>query len=62
MRGRDMQDPNFSQGHLLTNKMNINLYVLRATMVDRISSHIHNTNIVTVDNGSFGERKMKLLK
>ena len=31
-------------------------------MVDWISSHIYNTNIVTVDNGSFGERKMKLLK
>jgi len=57
-----MQDLNFSQGHLLANKMNINLDVLRPTMVDQISSHIYSTNIVTVDNGSFGERKVKLLK
>ena len=31
-------------------------------MVDWISSHIYNTNVVTVDNSSLGEGNMKLLK
>ena len=57
-----MQDPNLSQGHLLANKMNVNLDVLRATMVNWISSLIYSTNVVTIDNGSLGEGNMKLLK
>jgi len=57
-----MQDPNLSQSHLLANKMNINLDVLCATMMDGISSHIYSTNVVIVDNSSLGEGNMKLLK
>jgi hypothetical protein len=62
MRRRDMQDPNLSQSHLLANKMNINLYVLCATMMDGIRSHIYSTNVVAINNGSLGEGNMKLLK
>jgi len=62
MRRWDMQDPNLSQSHLLANKLNINLNVLRVTMMDGISSHIYSTNIVAINNGSLGEGNMKLLK
>jgi hypothetical protein len=57
-----MEDPDFPQSDLLTDKVDVNLNVLRSSMVNWVSCHIDSTNIVTKDNRSLLERKMKLLK
>jgi len=57
-----MEDPDFPQSDLLTDKVDVNLNVLRSSMVNWVSCHIDSTNIVTKDNRSLLERKMKFLK
>ena len=51
-----------SQGHLLVDKVGVNLNMLRALVVDWVGCHIDNAHIVTVDNRRRGKRDMKLLK
>jgi len=46
-----MEHSNLSQGNLVADEVNVDLDVLRVKMVDRISGHIGNTNIVTVHDG-----------
>ena len=57
-----MQHSNLSQGHLLTNKVDINLNMFGAIVMDRIRCHVNCTNIITIDNGSTREWHVKLLK
>jgi hypothetical protein len=57
-----MEHPNLSQSNLLADEVNVDLDVLRATMVDRISDHIDSANIVTVHNGRKGNGRMELLE
>ncbi|WVZ51873.1 LOW QUALITY PROTEIN: hypothetical protein U9M48_002974 [Paspalum notatum var. saurae] len=59
---RNMEDPNLSQSHLLTNEVDIKLNMFRATVMDRIGCHVNCTNIVTINNGSLGDRNVKFLK
>ena len=61
MSRRDKQHPNLSQGNLVADEVNVDLDVLRATMVDRISDHIDGANIVTVYNGRRGNGCVELL-
>jgi len=51
VRGRHMEDPDLTQGHLLTDEVDVNLDVLRATMMNRIDYHVDCTNVVAIDNG-----------
>jgi hypothetical protein len=44
------------------NKVDVDLYMLRATMMNRIGSHIDCTNIVAIDNARRTDQDMKLLK
>ena len=55
-----MEDPNLSQSHLLTNEVDIDLNMFRAMVMDRIGCHVNCTNIVTIDNGSRGDRKYEV--
>ena len=57
-----MEHPNLTQGHLVADKVNINLDMLRATMMNRISHHIHSTDVVAVDDRRRRQGRMKLLK
>ena len=57
-----MEHPNLSQGNLVTDEVNVGLDVLRATMVDRISSHIDNANILAIHDGRRSNRCVELLK
>jgi hypothetical protein len=43
-----MEHPNLSQSNLVADKVNVDLNVLCAMMVDRISGHIDGANIVAV--------------
>ena len=56
-----MEDPDFPQRDLM-DKVDVNLNVLRSSMMNWVSGHIDSTNIVTKDNRSLLERKMKFLK
>jgi hypothetical protein len=57
-----MEHPNLSQGNLVVDKVNVDLDVLRATMVDMISGHIDGANIVTVDDGCRSNGRVGLLE
>jgi hypothetical protein len=57
-----MEHPNLTQGHLVADKVNINLDMLRATMMNRISRHIHSTDVVAVDDRRRRQGRMELLK
>jgi hypothetical protein len=61
--GGNMKNLDLSKRHLLANEVNVNLYVLRVSVVvNRVGRHVDGTHVVTVDNGGGGESNMKLLK
>ena len=43
-----MKNPNLSQGDLLTDEVNVNLNVLRATMMNGVGCHVDSADIVAV--------------
>jgi hypothetical protein len=45
-----MKHPDLSQSHLVTDEVNVDLDVLRVTMMNCIGSHVDSTHIVAVDN------------
>jgi len=45
-----MEHLNLSQSNLLTDKVNIYLNMLRATMMNWIGGHVDSTDIVSVDD------------
>jgi len=57
-----MKHSNLSQRHLVADKVDVNLYMLRATMMNRVSRHIYSTDVVTVDQSRRRQGHMKLLK
>jgi hypothetical protein len=57
-----MKNTNMSESHLLIDKMNVDLYVLRGTVLNVITCHIDGTHIVTIDNDGRLKRKMQVLK
>ena len=57
-----MKHSNLSQRHLVADKVDINLYMLRSTMMNRISRHIHSTGIVAVNDRRRRQGRMELLK
>jgi hypothetical protein len=60
--GGNMKNLDLSKRHLLANEVNVDLDVLRASVVDRVGRHIDGTHVVTVDNGGGGQGNMELLK
>jgi hypothetical protein len=57
-----MKNTNFAKRNLLTNKMNVNLYVLGSTMLNWIGGHVDGRHIVTVEKCGRVKRAMELLK
>uniref|UniRef100_A0A0A9A4J6 Uncharacterized protein n=1 Tax=Arundo donax TaxID=35708 RepID=A0A0A9A4J6_ARUDO len=51
-----------TKGNLLSDKMNVDLNVLRTTVLNWIGRHVHSTNVVTLDNCGRLEGNMKFLK
>jgi hypothetical protein len=45
----DMQNPNLTEGDTLPNKVEINLNVLHALMLDQIGGEVDNTDVVTIN-------------
>ena len=57
-----MQDPNVAESHLLTHEVNVELDVLRATMMNGVGGEVDGGDVVAVDNSSLGHAKVQLLK
>lgn len=53
-----MEHTDFTQGDLLTDEGDFNLDMLCASMMNWVTSHVDDANIVTVDNGRALERLM----
>jgi hypothetical protein len=58
--GRDMEDPNIIDNNTVTNKVQVNLHMLRPLMLDRVGGEVHGADVVTVDERAFGEQAMML--
>jgi hypothetical protein len=57
-----MENSDLSKSHLLSNKMDVNLDVLRATMLNWIGHHVNGAHIVTIDKRGRPHQKMQVLK
>jgi hypothetical protein len=62
MRGRYVENTDFPQGDLLAGKVDVDLDMLGATMMDRVGGHIDRAGIVAVDNGRNSNRDVKLVE
>ena len=59
---RGMENPNLTEGDTLPNKVEINLNVLRALMLDRIGAEVDSTDVVTINQGGTAKVVVKLGK
>jgi hypothetical protein len=57
-----MENSDLSKSHLLSNKMDVNLDVLRAMLLDWIGRHVNDAHIVTIDNRGRSHWKLQVLK
>jgi RNase adaptor protein for sRNA GlmZ degradation len=57
-----MKDANLSEGHLLSEKVDVYLNGLRVTMLDGIGRHVNSTYVVTIDNSGGLHRKVQVLE
>jgi hypothetical protein len=57
-----MKNTNFAKRNLLTNKMDVNLYVLGSSMLNWIGGHVDSRHIVIIDKCGGAKRAMELLK
>jgi hypothetical protein len=55
-----MKNSNMTEGDLLSNKMEIDLNMLRPLMLHRIVGEIYSTDIVTIDQGGTARWMAKL--
>ena len=57
-----MENPNLTEGDTLPNKVEINLNVLRALMLDRIGGEVDSTDVVSINQGGTAKMVAKLCK
>jgi hypothetical protein len=55
-----MKNPNMTKGDLLSNKMEIDLNVLRPLMLHWITGEVYSTDVVTIDQGGTARQVAKL--
>ena len=58
----NMKDPNLSQGHLFADEVNVDLDMLRATMMDRVGGHIDRADVVTINKRRRSNGDVELLE
>jgi hypothetical protein len=57
-----VKNTNLTEGNLLADEVDVNLDMLRTTVLDGIAGHVDRTDVVTEDNSSRVKRAMKLEK
>lgn len=55
-----MKNPNVTEGDLLSNKMEINLYMFCSLMLHWIAGEIYCTDVITIDQSGSARRAVKL--
>jgi hypothetical protein len=59
---RDMEDVDFTDGNLLSDKMKINLHILGALMLNGVGGEVHGADIVAVDKCVSRQRGLELVE
>ena len=62
LRRRDVEDPDAPESHLLTNEVDIELNMLRSTMMDRVGGEVDSGDVVAVDERGLVNITKQLLK
>ena len=57
-----MENTNFPQSNLLTDEVDVNLDMLRATMMDRVGGHIDRADVVTINKRRRSNGDVELLE
>jgi hypothetical protein len=57
-----MEDADLTDGDLLSDKMEINLYMLGTLMLNRVGGEVHGDDVVTVDKGAPRRRALELME
>jgi hypothetical protein len=57
-----MEDADLTDGNLLSDKMKINLYMLRALMLNGVGGVVHGADVVTVDESAARWRSLELMQ
>jgi hypothetical protein len=57
-----MEDPDLTDGNLLSDKMKINLHMLGALMLNEVGGYVHDTDIIAVDKCAPRRRGMELVE
>ena len=57
-----MKDPHSASRNHVPDKVKINLDMLGALMLHRVSREIHSTDIVAIDNGGMSQGTVELLE
>ena len=60
LESRNMKDADSSCSNTLPNKVEINLDVLGALMMNGVGRHVDSADIIAVNQGSLTERNMQL--
>ena len=55
-----MENPNVADSNTVTNKVQVDLHMLRPLMLNRVGGEVHGADIVAVDERALGKRAMKL--
>jgi hypothetical protein len=56
-----MEDADLADGYLLSNKMKINLHILRALMLNGVGGEVHDTDVVAVYESAPRRRSLELI-
>jgi hypothetical protein len=56
----EMENPNIADSDPVTNKVEVDLHMLRALVPNRVVGEVHGAKVVTVDECGFGERVVEL--
>ena len=62
MRGRHVENSNVPKRYFLTDKVDVDLNMLCAAMMDRIGRHIDSADVVTVDYGRRSNGDVQVLE
>jgi hypothetical protein len=60
--GGYVKDLDMTESNLIADEVEINLYVLRALMLDWVAGHVDGADVITEDHCSSAERSVKLQK
>ena len=55
-----MENPNISDSNQVTNKVQVDLHMLRPLMLNRVCGEVHGADVVAVDESALDERAVKL--